>query len=222
MEIEENPFFPAAVIFDMDGLMLDTEEPFLRLWPQIGKKFGYSITRDNVLRMVGINGESARAVMMQVYGADFPYEKMREELRSLFKKEFENGIPHKKGLVYLLDRLCAAGIPLGVATSTRRATAVEMLDKAGILERFTAVTGGDEIKNGKPAPDIFLLAAEKLGQLPVSCVGFEDSTAGLTGLYTAGIKSIFIKDIVEPPQEVLAYVWRRCNDLSEAASLFGL
>jgi HAD superfamily hydrolase (TIGR01509 family) len=222
MEIEEAPFFPAAAIFDMDGLMFDTEEPFIRLWPQIGKKFGYSITRDIVLRMVGINGESARAVMKQEYGADFPYDKMREELRILFKKEFENAVPHKKGLVYLLDRLCAAGISLGVATSTRRATAIEMLDKAGVLERFTAVTGGDEIKNGKPAPDIFLIAAEKLGQPPGSCVGFEDSTAGLIGLYTAGIKSIFIKDIVEPPQEVLASVWRRCNDLSEAVSLFGL
>jgi len=222
METNEEIFFPAAVIFDMDGLMINTEEPFLRLWPEIGKKFGYSISRDSVLRMVGINAESARAVMMQEYGEDFPYEKMRDDLRSLYKKEFKDGVPHKKGLVYLLDRLYAANIPLGVATSTRRATALENLDKAGVLERFTAITGGDEVKNGKPAPDIFLLAAEKLGQPPASCVGLEDSTAGLMGLYAAGIKSIFIKDIVEPPQEVLASVWRRCNDLSEAASLFGL
>jgi len=222
METNEETFFPAAVIFDMDGLMIDTEEPFIRLWPQIGKKFGYSITRNSILRMVGINAESARAVMIQEYGADFPYDKMRDELRILYKKEFENGVPHKKGLVYLLDRLCAANIPLAVATSTRRATAVETLEKAGVIGRFTAITGGDEIKNGKPAPDIFLLAAEKLGQPPASCVGFEDSTAGLMGLNAAGIRSIFIKDIVEPPPEVLASVWRRCNDLSEAVSLFGL
>jgi len=222
MKINEETFLPAAVIFDMDGLMLNTEEPFVRLWPKIGEKFGYSITRDNVIRMIGISGENARSVMTQEYGVDFPYDKMREELRILYKREFENGVPHKKGLVYLLDRLCAARIPLGVATSTRRATALEMLGKAGVVERFTAVIGGDEVKNGKPAPDIFLLAAEKLGQPPRACVGFEDSTAGLMGLHAAGIKSIYIKDIVEPPQEVLASVWRRCNDLSEAASLFGL
>jgi len=222
MKINEKTFLPAAVIFDMDGLMLNTEEPFVRLWPEVGKKFGYSITRDTVLRMIGISGENARFVMIQEYGTGFPYDKMREELRILYKKEFENGVPHKKGLVYLLDRLCAAHIPLGVATSTRRATALEMLGKAGVLERLTAVIGGDEIKNGKPAPDIFLLAAEKLGQPPCGCVGFEDSTAGLMGLHAAGIRSIYIKDIVEPPQEVLASVWRRCNDLSEAASLFGL
>jgi HAD superfamily hydrolase (TIGR01509 family) len=222
METKET-FLPAAVIFDMDGLMFDTENLTIPLWEVAGKPFGYKISHDIVLRMVGISGAKARLVLLEEFGADFPYEAIRDEFRLLVKKEIEKkGVPKKPGLMYLLDRLHAAKIPLGVATSSRSATAVDLLGKAGIIERFTAITGGEEVTNGKPSPDIFLLAAKKLGQPPSACVGFEDSTAGLKGLSAAGIRSVFIKDVVSPPQEVLDTVWRRCEDLSEAAGLFGI
>jgi len=223
MDTQEKPFLPAAVIFDMDGLMFDTENLTIPLWEVAGKPFGYNLTRDIVLRMVGISGEKAQEVLLKEFGADFPYEKIRDEFRILVSKEVEkNGVPKKPGLMYLLDRLRDAKIPLGVATSTKSPRAVEMLEKAGILERFKAITCGEEVTNGKPEPDIFLLAAKKLGQHPCNCVGFEDSTAGLMGLHAAGIRSVYIKDVLSPPEEVLATVWRRCNDLSEAAALFGL
>jgi beta-phosphoglucomutase-like phosphatase (HAD superfamily) len=92
-----------------------------------------------------------------------------------------------------------------------------MLTKAGIIDRFAALTCGDEVKNGKPAPDIFLLAAQKLKTPPSACVGFEDSPPGLLGLHSAGIRSIFIKDVIEPSEETLATVWQKCSDLTEAA-----
>jgi len=223
MDTIEKPFLPAAVIFDMDGLMFDTENMTIPLWEAAGKPFGYNLTREIILRMVGISGEKARLALLEEFGDDFPYEAIRDEFRLLVDKEVEKkGVPKKPGLMYLLDRLQAAKIPLGVATSTRSIRAIDLLDKAGILERFKAVTCGEEVTNGKPAPDIFLLAAEKLGQPPRSCVGFEDSTAGLKGLHAAGIRSVFIKDVLDPPEEVLAAVWRRCDDLSEAAALFGL
>jgi beta-phosphoglucomutase-like phosphatase (HAD superfamily) len=80
---------------------------------------------------------------------------------------------------------------------------------------------GDEVQRGKPAPDIFLLAAERLGKNPRRCVGFEDSPAGLQSLHSAGIPSVFVQDLVEPPPAIIATVWRRCGDLAEAAALFG-
>ena len=223
MNTNENSFRPAAVIFDMDGLMLDTERLSIPLWSQAGNTFGYNITEEIVLRMVGISSNKARELLFDEFGADFPYDSIYEEFRLLIGKKIEkNGVPKKYGLIELLDRLAAAKIPLAVATSTRSARALEMLQKAGISDRFSAVVCGDEITNGKPAPDIFLLAAEKLGISPSACVGFEDSPAGLKGLHSAGIRSIFIKDVIEPPQDVLATVWRRCNDLKEAAELFNL
>jgi len=223
MDTQEKPFLPAAVIFDMDGLMFDTENLTIPLWEIAGKPFGYNLTREIVLRMVGISGERAQQLLLEEFGSDFPYEAIRDEYRILVSKEIEkNGVPKKPGLMYLLDRLRAANIPLGVATSTRSPRAIDLLERAGILDRFKTLTCGEDITNGKPAPDIFLLAAKKLGQPPCNCVGFEDSTAGLMGLHAAGIRSVYIKDVLDPPEEVLATVWHRCNDLSEAAVLFGL
>jgi len=212
-----------AVIFDMDGLMFDTENLTIPLWDTAGQKFGYRIPTNVVLKMVGISNVKSRSLLLEEYGNDFPYDEIRDELRQIVRSEIEkNGVPKKPGLDYILDCLSAAGIPFGVATSTRRETALYMLERAGVLNKFTAVTGGDEVENGKPAPDIFLCAAEKLGASPSDCVGLEDSTAGLRGLHAAGIKSIFIKDVLEPPPEVLASVWRRCDDLKQAAAALGL
>jgi len=223
MKTSEKTFRPSAVIFDMDGLMFDTENLTIPLWDVAGKPFGYNIPYDIVLRMVGISTEKARLVMYEEFGTDFPYDTIRTEFRKLVQEEVDkNGVPLKPGLMYLLDRLSAAKIPYGVATSSRTATATNMLSKAGILDRFTAITCGEEVTNGKPAPDIFLLAAQKLKTPPSACVGFEDSPPGLMGLHTAGIRSIFIKDLIEPSQEVLATVWQRCNDLAEAAKYLNI
>jgi len=222
MGIEKTKIRPAGIIFDVDGLMLDTEGPMIPLWAQAGKPLGWDISPEVVLRTLGITIEGTRTIFLQEYGPDFPYERIRAEFSRLYYKELEKGIPHKSGLVFLLDHLASLGIPLAVATSARRESAVWKLRKAGILDRFSALACGDEIRNGKPAPDIFLLAAERLRQKPCDCVGFEDSPAGLQGLHAAGIRSVFVKDLTDPPPEIRATVWRCCADLTEAAELFKL
>ena len=211
----------SAVIFDMDGLMIDTERPSIPLWARAGRSMGYDIGPEIVISNLGIDEVGSRANFLRQFGPDFPYDRIRKEFISLINAEFEKGIAHRPGLVFLLDRLASLGIPAAIATSAYRERMLWKLRLAGILERFTVIVCGDEIRSGKPAPDIFLLAAEKLGKAPAECVGFEDSPAGLRALHAAGIRSIFIKDLVEPPEDILATVWRRCNDLAEAAELFG-
>jgi HAD superfamily hydrolase (TIGR01509 family) len=214
---------PKAVIFDMDGLLLDSERPVKDLWIAAGRSRGWEISQEAILRTTGVDEGSARRVMMETYGPDFPYGEIRVELSRLIRETIErDGIAWRPGLPVMLDKLEKLRIPYGLATSTRRATALWKLEKAGLEGRpFGAIVCGNEVERGKPAPDIFLRAAELLGATPESCLGLEDSPAGLRALAAAGIPSIFIKDMVEPPAEVLATVWRRCGDLAEAASLIG-
>jgi HAD superfamily hydrolase (TIGR01509 family) len=218
----EKPFLPGAVIFDMDGLLLDTERPVKDLWLKAARSRGWEISQEMVLRTTGVDEGSTRRIMMEEYGAGFPYEEIRSELsRMVAEKAGREGIAWRPGLPVILDRLEGLRIPFGVATSTRRKTALWKLERAGLGGRFPVIVCGDEVERGKPAPDIFLLAAKLLGFAPEDCLGLEDSPAGLRALGAAGIPSIFIKDMVEPPAEVLAAVWRRCEDLAEAASLIG-
>ena len=217
---EGNRFHPAAAIFDMDGLLLDTERPSLTLWARAGKSLGVTISPEMVISTLGIDDDGMRPVYLKRFGPDFPYDTLLERLKEFTIEEFEKGIAHKSGLITLLDHLSSLRIPMAVATSTGHENAIWKLRKGGIRDRFNVIVCGDEINNGKPSPDIFLLAAEKLCKNPSECAGFEDSPAGLQGLHAAGIRSVFIKDIVEPPEEILATVWRRCNDLAEAATLF--
>ncbi len=219
--MKNHQFIPRAVLFDMDGLMLDTEGPVIPLWQKAAAKFGMSLDEETLFKTVGIDGPSTRKILMEKYGDNFPYDDILDELIEIIRIDTEkNGIPHRPGLLALLDHLDSLGIPKAVATSTDRETALWKLKHAHIDGRFTVLACGDEVKQGKPAPDIFLLAAQRLGKKPEECIGFEDSPAGLRALASAGIKSVFIKDIVQPPEEVMKTVWHRFKDLSEAVVLF--
>jgi HAD superfamily hydrolase (TIGR01509 family) len=214
-------FRPQAVLFDMDGLMLDTERPAVRVWVEAARACGQEITGDIVLDSIGISNVNIRERYLHKFGPAFPFDEIRREaVRRMRKMAAEQGIDHRPGLLTLLDHLAVRGIPLAVATSTDRETASWKLEKAGIRDRFAAVVCGDEVRKGKPAPEIFLLAAERLGRRPLDCVGFEDSPAGLLALQAAKIPSVFIKDLMEPSPEILAGVWRRYNSLDEAVELF--
>ena len=213
-------FHPSGAIFDMDGLMLDTERPALPLWIQAGKSLGYDISQELMINTIGKSNAGMRPLFLAEFGPDFPYDKLLERVRPLIFEKFERGITHRPGLMVLLDHMASLGIPLAVATSARRERAVWKLGIAGILERFAVLACADEVVNAKPAPDVFLLAAQRLGQEPSQCIGFEDAPAGLKGLHAAGIRSVFVKDMVDPPPEILATVWQRCSDLAEAAELF--
>ena len=206
----------------MDGLMLDTEQLETRLYVQVSGRMGWP-TPESVLRqMIGVNDDDTEVFYREKYGPEYPFREIWAAVKDEEILEGDkNGLPLKKGLLVLLDKLDRLGVPLAVATSTGCKRTKWKLSRAGILNRFTILTCGDEVQRGKPYPDIYLLAAERIGAEPADCVGFEDSPAGLMGLAAAGIPSVFVKDMTEPPPEVLRTVWRRCADLEEAASLFG-
>jgi HAD superfamily hydrolase (TIGR01509 family) len=183
---------------------------------------GLPITKEVVFRTIGISEGAVRKVYSDTYGENFPYLEVRAKVKQILDEEVRReGIALRPGLLVLLDTFADMGVPLAVATSTRKERALWKLEYTGLCPRFAAFAFGDEVDRGKPTPDIFLLAAERLGKNPHDCVGFEDSPAGLAGLHAAGIRSVFVKDLLEPPKETLATVWRHAQDLAEAATLFG-
>jgi HAD superfamily hydrolase (TIGR01509 family) len=206
----------------MDGLMLDTERPIVTAWEQAVVEMGWRLSGEALARTIGVDEAATREIMIESYGQDFPYDTIREDLERIYVENVEkNGIALRPGLLALLEHLDSLGIPVAVATSSARNIALWKLQIAGIEERFRLLVCGDEVRRGKPAPDIFLKAAGLLGRKPAECLGFEDSPAGLRALEAAGIRSVFIRDMVEPPPEVLAAVWLRLNSLDEAVPLFG-
>jgi len=201
--------------------MLDSEAPQIRLWLQASADFGYDLDPELPLATVGLSEAATRDVILGCCGFGFPYDAVKDEMQRRYADLVaREGIPHRPGLLSLLGHLRNRDLPLAIATSSERTQAEWKLEAAGVREWFQVVVCGDEVRQGKPAPDIYLLAAGRLGVAPEDCVALEDSPAGLRALDAAGIRSIFIKDTIDPPPEVLATVWRTCRDLSAAVELF--
>jgi HAD superfamily hydrolase (TIGR01509 family) len=215
-------FRPAALLFDMDGLLLDTERLCVELWVEASAVLGWPVDRAVPLACVGLDEAATRAKVLELCGRGYPYDRAMEALRVGFEaRRASGGLSLRPGARVILERAASLGLALAVATSTRRASAERSLAAAGIRAYFAAVVGGDEVERSKPAPDIYLAAAARLGVAPALCLGLEDSPAGLASLAAAGVRAVFVKDLVEPPPAALASVWRRCPDLAAAAVLFG-
>lgn len=208
-----------AVIFDKDGTIIDTEPLHLRMWVDVLCERGYPAT-DEILKLcIGLNYPSMDTLLKGYFGDGFDinehYVYVNEKVREY---EIKNGIPIKKGFFELADYIEAAGLKTIVATSSMHAEAEFCLKHTGIADRLGDIVGGDEIENGKPAPDIFLKAAEKLGCTPDECIVFEDSENGVKSALAAGMECIYIPDMKEIPEELQAKTIK-CKSLDEAISV---
>ena len=158
---------PAAVIFDMDGLMLDTEPVAARAWSVAADELGIAFDRAVTQQMIGRNFADCRTLIREHHGGDYPVDTLMSGWHAAYDALIESeGLVVKEGLFELLDWLEAAAIPKAVATSTRRQRALAKLERVGIAQRFVTLVGGDEIPRGKPAPDIFLEVAARLSATP--------------------------------------------------------
>jgi len=192
---------PKLIIFDMDGLMLDTEPLAIAGWQHAAAKLNIPIPDEIYTSLIGLNATSAIARMVEEIG-DYDFDTALVESHKFIDNYFAtHGVPLKPGLLHMLDKVEDAGIKKCVATSTFHDRAREKLTLAGIAHRFEAIIGGDQVTHSKPAPDIFLKAAATCGIDPNDCIVLEDSAAGAEGAHRAGIRVIVVPDIV-PPSDI--------------------
>ena len=196
---------PRAVIFDMDGLMLDTERLAPAAWSDAARAVGVEFDMTLLPAMVGRNFRDCNALIVERHGDTYPTAELMRAWHVAYDAIVaRDGIALKPGLVELLDWLEREDIDKAVATSTRRDRAQAKLAQTGLLQRFTTLVGGDEIARGKPAPDIFLLAAERLAREPGDCLVLEDSEPGVRAALAAGMTPIMVPDLHQPSAELLA------------------
>ncbi|MEE1219713.1 MAG: HAD family phosphatase [Ruminococcus sp.] len=206
-----------GAVFDMDGLMLDSEKVVYQSWQTVMDEAGYPYSLDIFKRTVGLRVDSTEQLYKSIYGADFDYVPFRLKAREMFYNYIsENGVPVKKGLFEILEFLKENGIKTAVATSTSSQTAMKVIRMSGVYDFFDEFVCGDFVKNSKPHPEIFLTAAEKILLKPEECIAFEDSINGIKAAFAAGMKPIMIPDYLQPTEEIKPMLSLLCNDLSEA------
>lgn len=192
-----------AVIFDADGTLFDTETLMYEVWVEIGRDMGLTMTVPEYLNYVGLNRAAVLDMMHSRYGAQFDAaEFMVRCVARLSERIEEEGVPLKPGVHEILELLHGKGIPMGLATSTHRVRTDRRLELSGLGRYFSAVVTGDEVSKGKPDPEIYRTACEKLGLSPNACLAVEDSRNGILSAHRAGLKVAMIPDMVPPTPEL--------------------
>ncbi len=183
----------AALILDMDGLMVDTEPLYKTAWQSASAFLGYDLDDARYAKIVGRPLPDCERVLMEEFGPAFPIDRLRARWPGLWRQEVERvGIQVKSGLPELLAFAGSRALPVAVATSTNADWASFTLGKVGLASTFEVLVTGDQVARGKPAPDIYLEAARRLGVEPARCVAIEDSEAGICSIAAAGMVGILV------------------------------
>ena len=194
-----------AVIFDVDGTLLNTERIYMRAWQEAGKKAGYDIPYEVLLKTRAISRKIADRIFKDAMGEDFNYMDLHADRVVIAEKLIaETKDILMPGVLDTLHWLKERGIAMAVASSTVLEKTVAHLEHAGLLHYFDAVVGGDMVENGKPAPDIFLKAAQMLGVTAEDCAVIEDSPAGIQAAWAAKMMPVLIPDCVPENPETKA------------------
>lgn len=206
-----------GAIFDMDGLLFDTERVYQQTWHEIADERDVILGDNFVKDISGTNGARTRQVVESYFQVP-DGTAIIEDCMGRVREKLSKQVPMKKGVHEILDFFREGGVPMAVASSSGAEQIVSNLEIAGIREYFSEIVSGPEVKCGKPAPDIFLLAAERISRRPGDCYVFEDSENGIKAGYAAGCRTVMVPDLMEASPEILPYCTMVCGDLLEAIS----
>lgn len=211
-----------TVIFDLDGTLIDTEKYFKVFWRQAVDAFGYQMSEEQALLLRSLGCPYAPALLKEWFGEAFDYVAVREYRRKIMKEHLDKvGIELKPHAEQALSWLSKNGYRTAVATATSVERATEQLQQLGIAGCFNEIVSAASLEKGKPAPDVYLYACEKLGENPKECYAVEDSPNGVLSAYAAGLKVIMVPDQTEPDAELAAKLYARISSLGELPEVLG-
>ncbi len=209
-----------GILFDMDGLVLDTEKLYVRFWREAVRYFGYEMTLTQALTLSGLGPQAGEAAIHSFFGKDADYLALRSKRIELMDAYVEqNDIDLKPGIRELLDHLDSQGIPAAIASSSPIPRIRKYLSRHGLDTRFQALCSGRDMPVGKPAPDIYLCAAKAIGIPPQECLALEDASAGILSAHLAGCLPIMIPDQAQPNAETTALLYAKADSLTDIISL---
>ncbi len=210
----DDGFMIEAIVFDMDGLLFDSERIVQRSWEEAGNQLGLEHMGETIYHTLGMNLAGRNHYFRNTIAKDFPCEEFAKQARIWFYKIVnEEGLPMKNGARELLEYGKANGYRMAIATSSRREYALKNLKAAKIYDFFDAGVFGDMVQHAKPDPEIYLKACDSIGAAPANCIALEDAPAGIRAAYAAGMKPIMIPDLVAPTPEIEALLYETCDTL---------
>ena len=209
-----------GILFDMDGLVLDSECLYTRFWREAVQKFGYPMTEAQALGMRSINNTLGQKYLTDLFGPDIDYHAVRALRIQLMDAWIdEHGVQPKPGIRELLAYLHTHEFPCAITTSSPLERAKRYLTPLGLYEQFDEVCSGHDVAYGKPYPDIYLRGASRLRLAPENCLALEDSPAGIESAFRAGCLPVVIPDLDQPDDQTLQRCFARADTLSDICSL---
>lgn len=205
-----------AVVFDLDGTLIDTEKYYVGLGEQIAKEMGYDIPREVILSLRSLNRKFSRPMLKEMYGEDFDFDYFHRTRKERFAALLaERGIEKKPGADEILEELKAAGYCTAVATATDIERAEKYLKEIQLYDKFDKIISVSNVTNGKPMPDVYIEAYRLLGEEPEYCMAVEDSENGVKSAYGAGMRVVMVPDLAPPKEEVKPMLYGIADTLLE-------
>lgn len=212
-----------GILFDMDGVILDSEKLYARFWAEACASFGYSMSYEQALGMRSLNRDAGQTYLSSLFGPEIRYPDVRAkriELMDAYVEEY--GVEPKPGIFELLAVLHERGIPCAVTTASPMDRIENHLGRLGLLNQFDHICTAYQVPHGKPEPDIYLFGAKTLNLPPENCLALEDSYTGILSAYRAGCKATIVPDLDQPDDRTLSIAYARADSLHDVISMLDI